>query len=104
MLSSLPPVREMLYQLGWESPADLTAKISLPIDVKNSAFFRMPEYKYEGSLALTPVKKNSTLYKPTPSKTDGRHQSSPIRHELLGLLANLSNAVTADKSLRSIKR
>jgi hypothetical protein len=94
----------MLYQLGWESPADLTAKISLPIDVKNSPFFRMPEYKYEGSLALAPVKKNSTLYKPTLSRTDERQRSFGIRDELLGLLANLSNAVTADKSLRNLKR
>jgi hypothetical protein len=104
MLSSLPRVRDILYSLGWESPADLTAKISLPIDVKQSSFFRMPDYKYEGSLALTPrSNSNSVIYKPTVTKTNA-HQKPNIRTELLGLLADLSNAVTADKSLRTLKR
>jgi len=90
MISGQKTGREALNALGWESPNNPNASISVPKDIRSS-FFKVPEYQYEGSLAAS----NRIEY---PEAKD------EIEKEILSAVALLSNFISAESASRTLKR
>jgi len=91
MISRIDKGREMLNALGWESPGNLNSCISVPKDIRISGFFRLPDYKYEGSRALVASIEQVT------------EKDESIK-EILSTVANLSNTISAESASRTLKR
>jgi len=91
MLSRIEQAREVLETIGWESPTNLTSFISVPKDIKNSAFFKVPKYTYEGSFAVA----NEIEYPEDPVEA---------RQEILTAVGHLSNSISAESASRTLKR
>lgn len=87
--------RELLLSLGWETSNlhDLETRVALPVNVSKTKLFTLP--------ADTPV--TGTVLAPLKF-TPGLSGLSAAGSEILTLVSQMSNLVTADKSFRALKR
>lgn len=91
MMSRIEVGREILDSLGWECPNNMNSCISVPKDMRNNAFFKLPNYEYEGSFAAS-----EEIEYPT--------DINETRQEILNTLAHLSNFISAESASRTLKR
>jgi len=96
LLAGTPEGRAALDKLDWEYPADSRTFICVPKNPKQ--FFQLSKYKYEGSWAECMEALDSDQ-----SEFDDK-DIDEISQEILQLIANLSNHITADTSSRSLRR
>ncbi|EFA85309.1 cytosolic regulator of adenylyl cyclase [Heterostelium album PN500] len=92
MLSCIEQAAELLDRLGWESPIDLTSRISVPKNLVKSTFLKVVPYEYRGSWAT------STLDIPNYATVD------PMKQEIIGHVINLASHITAETASKNLKR
>jgi len=96
LLAGTPEGRAALDKLDWEYPADSRTFICVPKNPKQ--FFQLSKYKYEGSWAECMEALESDQTEIDDKDID------EISQEILQLIGNLSNHITADTSSRSLRR
>ncbi|GAM19472.1 hypothetical protein SAMD00019534_026470 [Acytostelium subglobosum LB1] len=90
MISSIEAAAEILEKHGWESPTDLSNRISVPKDLNKSTFLKVAPYEYKGSWANTPF--------------DMPTFSDPLKQEIIGYVINLASHITAETASKNLKR
>jgi hypothetical protein len=94
-LTTQPASRELLSSLGWETSnlTDLETRIALPVDMSKTKLFTLPIDTPLKGAVLAPLK-----------FTVGLGGLTAVGSEILTLVSQMSNLVTADKSYRALKR
>jgi hypothetical protein len=97
LLTTQASTRELLSSMGWESSNlnDLETRIALPSDLTKTTLFQLPND------TCTPLT-GSVI--PPMKFTPGTGGLTPAGSEILTLVSQMSNLVTADKSFRALKR
>eukprot|EP01117_Protostelium_nocturnum_P011476 TRINITY_DN4163_c0_g1_i2.p1 TRINITY_DN4163_c0_g1~~TRINITY_DN4163_c0_g1_i2.p1 ORF type:complete len:1169 (+),score=280.38 TRINITY_DN4163_c0_g1_i2:189-3695(+) len=91
MMSQIHEARQILDSLSWESPMGSKSFITLPKDSKSNTFLKMPEYKFEGSF-------------PMSGQLKYLDEMDEISKEILTNVAHLSNTISAESALKSLRR
>jgi len=100
MMSRVDRARELLNVAGWESPNNPSSCIAVPKDSTRNSFFKVPEYKFEGSFPSDGI-----IEYPNPAVPGSVNSSQEeIRKEILSTVAHLSNFISAESAARTLKR
>ncbi|EGG19480.1 cytosolic regulator of adenylyl cyclase [Cavenderia fasciculata] len=92
MISCIERANEILSKCGWESPSDLTSRISVPKDLQKSTFLKITPYDFKGSWAGNAVD-------PLQSLLD-----NAIKQEIVTFVGNLASHITAETASKNLKR